>query len=323
MKLYVDNREKRLYSLLVAFNFANQSEQHNSESDILENESTSTSNELKKKKKKTTKKHESDSLEIISKQLELGDLILCNDSDEILLLFERKSIADLASSIQDGRYKEQSSRLNAFSVHDHNIVYIIEGNIERVYSKSRVKSGALKSAVVSLNLNKGFSTLKTNNIDDSAKWILAYCYKVEKDNDLKCKLEKMVHNNVLKNSSIINNDTNNNDDESINNKAETEEKIQKGGDDNGSGKHLEHLSKQAKSKFINRNNCQVLMLSMIPYVSTNIAKSILDEFGTIDKLMVALREDENCLNKIKIESGGKKRSIGKNVIKNIVEMLGL
>jgi ERCC4-type nuclease len=131
-------------------------------------------------------------LEIISKQLDLGDLLLCNENDEILLLFERKSIPDLASSIQDGRYKEQSSRLNAFSVHNHNIIYIIEGNIDRTYFKSRIKNNTLKSAVVSLNLNKGFSTLKTNNIDDSARWILSYCYKVIKDSSLKHKLEKMV-----------------------------------------------------------------------------------------------------------------------------------
>ena len=41
------------------------------------------------------------------------------------LIFERKSLADLISSIKDGRYIEQSFRLSECSLDNHNIYYII------------------------------------------------------------------------------------------------------------------------------------------------------------------------------------------------------
>ena len=64
--------------------------------------------------------------------LNLGDIILkCND---IELIIERKTIYDLFSSIQDGRYKEQKYRL----LKNYNlsqIVYLIED----VANASKVK----------------------------------------------------------------------------------------------------------------------------------------------------------------------------------------
>ena len=51
-------------------------------------------------------------IEIESKQLDLGDLIVCDDDNNELLIIERKTLTDLASSIRDGRYSEQSYRLN-------------------------------------------------------------------------------------------------------------------------------------------------------------------------------------------------------------------
>lgn len=313
MKLYVDSREKKLHSLLVAFNFYNQSD----------HDGDDTGNDEKVIKSKKT---DGDLLLIESKQLELGDLVLCDNTDEILLVFERKSIDDLASSIRDGRYREQSSRLNNYSVHNHNIIYIIEGNIDRVHSKSRVQTSALRSAVVSLNLTKGFSTLKTVSVDDTARWILAYCYKVEKDKELNMKLHAMIHKGAsLLPSRMRITEADKQPVEKAD--VESESATTNGETDSNSipqttnDKHLEHLSKQAKSKHITKDNCQALMLSMIPYVSTSIAKAILDEFGSIDKLMVALREDNKCLNNIKIQGNEKTRTIGKNVIQNIINFL--
>ena len=44
--------------------------------------------------------------------LEIGDIIIKNDNNKTILIFERKSLSDLISSIKDGRYKEQSFRLS-------------------------------------------------------------------------------------------------------------------------------------------------------------------------------------------------------------------
>ena len=78
--------------------------------------------------------------EIVVEKLDLGDIIICKD-DEELLIIERKSLNDLASSLRDGRYKEQSYRLNGLPMHNHNIVYLVEGNLSFYSSKySKVKA---------------------------------------------------------------------------------------------------------------------------------------------------------------------------------------
>ena len=50
-------------------------------------------------------------LKIVPEQLPLGDIII-NDGLNDLVIIERKSLSDLAASIKDGRYEEQSYRLN-------------------------------------------------------------------------------------------------------------------------------------------------------------------------------------------------------------------
>ena len=82
-------------------------------------------------------------LTITSKPLPIGDVIIKsiikNRNSENMemvtgteteeLIIERKSISDLLSSIKDGRYEEQSYRLNGSQTHNHNIIYLIEGGI--------------------------------------------------------------------------------------------------------------------------------------------------------------------------------------------------
>ena len=100
-------------------------------------------------------------IEIIKEQLNIGDIILFDDKNEPILIFERKTLNDLASSICDGRYKEQSYRLNETNVSNHNIVYLIEGNLENYKQKfNRIDKSTLYSSIVSLHCFKGFSVLK-------------------------------------------------------------------------------------------------------------------------------------------------------------------
>ena len=66
--------------------------------------------------------------------LPIGDIILCDDTGIEKVIIERKSLSDLASSIKDGRYEEQSYRLNGISHPNHNIMYIIEGEMNKVNS---------------------------------------------------------------------------------------------------------------------------------------------------------------------------------------------
>ena len=72
--------------------------------------------------------------DIVVEVLDLGDIIICDDNVEKLII-ERKSLSDLAASLKDGRYSEQSFRLNGMKIHNHNIVYLIEGDIHNYNNK--------------------------------------------------------------------------------------------------------------------------------------------------------------------------------------------
>ena len=59
-----------------------------------------------------------------------------NEEKEFMII-ERKSLNDLASSIKDGRYREQSYRLTNTPLHNHRIVYLIEGDLS-MWSNNRI-----------------------------------------------------------------------------------------------------------------------------------------------------------------------------------------
>ena len=131
MKIKIDNRERSLIKLMKA----------------LKNQ------------------YEYNHLEIIVEKLDLGDVIIENSKGEELLIIERKSLNDLASSIKDGRYSEQSLRLDNYDIHNHNIVYLLEGNMalwSNKYSKMTAKT--LYVTMFCLQYYKGFSVIKTNDI---------------------------------------------------------------------------------------------------------------------------------------------------------------
>lgn len=113
--------------------------------------------------------------------LTIGDIIICDDEDNEILLIERKSVSDLASSITDGRYSEQSFRLDACQHHNHNIVYLIEGSIANYRGYSRINSKTLYSALFTLNYYKGFSVLRTTNISETCEMIIRIADKLNRE----------------------------------------------------------------------------------------------------------------------------------------------
>ena len=50
-----------------------------------------------------------DKITIIKQQLEIGDIHI--EYDDLIYVYERKTVNDLLSSVKDSRYKEQKSRL--------------------------------------------------------------------------------------------------------------------------------------------------------------------------------------------------------------------
>jgi ERCC4-type nuclease len=122
-------------------------------------------------------------IKLVPVQLPLGDIIL-NDGQKDLLIIERKSLSDLAASIKDGRYEEQSFRLNGLPHHNHNIIYLIEGDFNRFNSfKDRIDKLTLYSALISINYFKGFSVWRSMSIDETALMICNMAYKLNKEKD--------------------------------------------------------------------------------------------------------------------------------------------
>lgn len=109
-------------------------------------------------------------IKIESSNLPIGDVIMNN-----IIIFERKTISDLLASIKDGRYAEQSYRLNGSEYVNHHIVYLIEGTADNSQKQ------LVYSSLCSILFFKGFSIIQTANITDSALFICNAVYKLTND----------------------------------------------------------------------------------------------------------------------------------------------
>ena len=111
-----------------------------------------------------------DKIEIISKNLELGDMIIIIESINKTFYFERKTLADLTSSITDGRYKEQKKRLLS-NIDSNYITYIIEGD---TINKSLLRNNISISSVYLRTLYRdNIKIIFTNNIQETVTFILS------------------------------------------------------------------------------------------------------------------------------------------------------
>jgi ERCC4-type nuclease len=113
------------------------------------------------------------------KNLTLGDITIEKEGKELIII-ERKTVSDLASSICDGRYKEQSFRLTENPVPNHNIMYIIEGSLDTSCSLNKK---TLLSSLISLWYHKGFTIFRTENVDETSEFIKTLFEKLQKDDE--------------------------------------------------------------------------------------------------------------------------------------------
>lgn len=228
------------------------------------------------------------------KNLEIGDIIFLDENDNIVLIFERKSISDLISSIKDGRYSEQSFRLQEYPLHNHNIFYLIEGsllNSRKQYNETIQKT--VYSAMFSLSYSKGFSLLHTSGIVETAEFIIYFFQKIIKDKSI-----KPFYQNINE----------------INDTLKEETSESKENEDNND--YVSHI-KTSKKSHITKENINEIMLTQIPNVSMITSKCILSEYNNIENLIKCLRENNNCLENLRIKNKNGERKIAKNTIENI------
>lgn len=103
--------------------------------------------------------------------LPVADIVVSRGG--VCVLIERKTIDDLISSIKDGRYNEQKSRLlNERDVLGSKIVYIIEGTKASVLAES---------AILSMILRDQIHVIRTRNVNDTFTCVVGIYNKMAKD----------------------------------------------------------------------------------------------------------------------------------------------
>jgi ERCC4-type nuclease len=235
-------------------------------------------------------------IKIISENIPLGDIIIYDDNNNEKLIIERKTLLDLASSIRDGRYTEQGFRLQQCSMHNHNIIYLIEGDL-RYYKpfKSNIDKKALLSSMVSINYFKGFSLFRTITLTETAEWLLQLTRKLHKESASPSFYEKAILISESSNNVELNDNT-----ETVYSSA----------------------MKRVKKENINPDNIGEIMLSQIPGVSNASAIAIMNKYVTLQNLIQKLSTDDKALINISIsDKSGKLRKINKTCILNIYKYL--
>jgi ERCC4-type nuclease len=242
---------------------------------------------------------EDTNIKMVTENLPLGDIILCDDLGQEKAIIERKSLADLASSIRDGRYKEQSFRLNQCDLHNHQIYYLVEGDL-RYYKpfKGSPDKKALLSAMTSISFFKGFSLYRTMNLEESAEWLLQFAVKLEKEGG-------MPFYTSVAGASVAGASA------SVAGASLTEPNY---------AEVVPH--KRVKKDNITAENIGEIMLAQIPSVSTTAAAAIIQKFSTFANLMNALQTDPQCLNTITTSNkNGQMRKLTKPCIQAIFDYL--
>ena len=248
-------------------------------------------------------------IKLVSEPLPLGDIII-NDGTNDCIIIERKTLSDLASSIKDGRYEEQSYRLNGLNHHNHNIVYLIEGDMNRFNAfKDRIDKQTLYSAMFSINYFKGFSVMRSNNIEETALIACNMVYKLV--SGLKAGKTGFYKHTLAQSESQQDGLDTEND---VSNTTVSNTTI--------SEKDYCAVIKKVKKENITTANIGEIMLCQIPGVSSASALAILSEFGTLPNLIKCIQEDETCLNKVSTtDANGKSRKISKTAIATIIKFL--
>lgn len=90
---------------------------------------------------------------------------------EPTVVIERKALADLESSYQDGRYREQKERLKTMSC---KVVYLVEGYIgQEIQDKTRKKR--LLSTFINTEYRDGIPVHQSASIEDTYEYISHLC----------------------------------------------------------------------------------------------------------------------------------------------------
>jgi ERCC4-type nuclease len=262
----------------------------------------------------TLNNHSAIKIDFSLETLNLGDIIIRNDTDpEDILIIERKTFADLFASIKDGRYEEQSYRLtHSSNIPITQICYLIEGMFSLL--KPHEKKLA-HSAMTSIQFFKGFRMVRTATLKETAEWLIYMTDKIGRDMEKgKTMYTPML---VQTNMNPDNNETSTEPNNIINSvliKEQTSEDYCK-------------VVKKVKKENITKDNIGEIILTQIPGISSQAALAIMKLFASFSEFTKAVNETPDIFYTITMENTDKngnikKRKINKSAIQTMLEMLG-
>jgi crossover junction endonuclease MUS81 len=241
----------------------------------------------------TQQPHDDKKPQIEKRVIPLGDILFTSDDESITYqIIERKSVADLLASVKDGRYAEQSYRLANCFPNRHNIVYLIEGQV-RDHDKKLVFA-----CMASLNYFKGFSITRTVSLAETAQYIEITADKISRELGKGSSQASSQASSAATPSAA----------------STTTIPTEVAGPTNAETQDYCSVVKVAKKANITRENIGQLMLMQIPGISSTISGEIMRPFATFAAFIDHLRSEPAYLETIVLESSGKKRKLGSNVI---------
>lgn len=116
--------------------------------------------------------------------LELGDFQIQWPEEGLHYIFERKTFADLAASIKDGRYREQKARLLA-SFRPDQLTYVLEDvNTERIFHASSrhgffgLSKSAYQSFLLHARYRDGIHIHVSSGIEETLHYLLEFMQRL-------------------------------------------------------------------------------------------------------------------------------------------------
>lgn len=191
-------------------------------------------------------------------QLEVGDVrITCPG---LVFLFERKTGADLAASIKDGRYREQKMRMGAVTQPKF-ITYFIE-NINGCHLPKSVSHGM----IVNTMYRDGMHVIITKSTAETAEWLYIIASKIA-SNPSKYQAHPFLA------------------------------AITGGNQMDVEAPKTEYIDmvkiKSRKIENIDKKTCYLMQLGQIPGVSSRIAEILYGSYPTMFMLLKALHESDD------------------------------
>ena len=247
--------------------------------------------------------------------LDLGDILIKKD-EKVVLIIERKTLQDLYSSINDGRYKEQKIRLKN-NYNSKQILYIIEEcNVKFIKNKFSNFESIINGAIINSIFRDNIKLIRTKSIDDTIIYIKTLMKKVK--NNIEFFETQNDSDNLEINGDVSCNTSSNNS---------KDVKIIELKSNSVGNSYVDNI-KIKKKENNNPKNCNIIMLCQVPGVSTKISKTIFDKYTNLSNLVLeynkleTLKEKETLLKDYTyLINQNKTRKIGPVLSKRIYEYL--